>query len=443
MDRRDFLKNTALGAGLVFTPSFAKANKKLGAKDTINFALVGIGAEGEVLMNCLLKMPNINCVAVCDIWACRRNYGVASFYRKSVTKTKPNAYEDYKDLIANEKDLDAVIIATPDFWHAPQTNDFLKAGVHVYCEKMMAESKESAASMVRTARQTGKLLQIGHQRTSNPYYHYAREKLIRERQICGRLVNANGQWNRAVAADLEVPPTLPISQEVLTKYGYKDEKQFRNWRWYKGLGGGPISDLGAHQIDIFGWFFGGRPTEVMAAGDCSYYNKEHYDNIMCILKYNTFQGHTATAFYQVLTATSAGGGYYEQFMGDKGAIKMSENDAITKIFKENHVDKAIWDKYVKDGVLKASAAPLDVSTKADVRESAALVSYNMPDSVSLKGMPIHMPHLLNFFNAIRGEEKLNCDAEHAFEREVAVFKIVEAIEAKKTLSFEDKDFVVS
>ncbi|MFI3291500.1 MAG: Gfo/Idh/MocA family oxidoreductase [Opitutales bacterium] len=440
MERRDFLKTTAAGAGLMFIPSLAKANKKLGANDVINYALVGVGAEGKVLMQSLVKMPNLNCVAICDIWDFPRKYGAAYHYKMAKMKKMPNMYEDYKELIEKEKDLDAVIIATPDFWHAPQTNDFLKAGVHVYCEKMMAESKESAATMVRTARETGKLLQIGHQRTSNPYYNYAREELIQNRQIFGRLVNANGQWNRAVTDDLVMPEKHQISQEILTKYGFKDAHQFMNWRWYKGLGGGPISDLGAHQIDIFGWFFGGRPIDVMASGDCSYYNKEWYDNVMCILNYKTFQGHTAKAFYQVLTATSAGGGYYEQFMGDEGAIKISENDALTKIFKEGRADKDKWDKLVDQGVLGADTAPAVAVTKTDSRQSGPLASYAMPASVKLD-MPIHMAHLLNFFNAIRGQEKLNCDGEHAFEREAAVFKIVEAIEAKKTLQFEESDFV--
>ncbi|MFR6033148.1 MAG: Gfo/Idh/MocA family oxidoreductase [Bacilli bacterium] len=76
---------------------------------------------------------------------------------------------------------------------------------------------------------------------------------------------ANGQWNRAVTKDLEWPKKYEIPADKLKKYGYKDMAEFRNWRWNKGLGGGAISDLGAHQIDIFGWMLGARPTRVMAS----------------------------------------------------------------------------------------------------------------------------------------------------------------------------------
>ena len=73
-------------------------------------------------------------------------------------------------MLSDEKDLDAVIIATPDFWHAEQTIACLKAGLHVYCEKEMSNTLEGARKMVQAAKQTGKLLQIGHQRRSNPRY---------------------------------------------------------------------------------------------------------------------------------------------------------------------------------------------------------------------------------------------------------------------------------
>ena len=120
----------------------------------------------------------------------------------------------------------------------------------------------------------------------------------------------------------------------LPNTAYKDMHQFRNWRWFKGLGGGPLSDLGAHQIDIFNWWFGMTPKSVMASGGLDYYkNHDWYDNAMVIYEYPLAQG-VARAFYQVQTTTSAGGGYFEMFMGDEGTIKMSEDPAITAIYRE-------------------------------------------------------------------------------------------------------------
>ena len=104
-------------------------------------------------------------VALCDIWEFHRGEG-QRYLQKLGNEVR--AYENYEDLLAKEKDLQAVVIATPDFCHAPMTNTCLKAGLHVYCEKMMSNTIEGARSMVQTMRETGKLLQIGHQRRSNP-----------------------------------------------------------------------------------------------------------------------------------------------------------------------------------------------------------------------------------------------------------------------------------
>ena len=147
----------------------------------------------------------------------------------------------------------------------------LKAGLHVYCEKMMSNTIEGARSMVQTMRETGKLLQIGHQRRSNPRYLFAKQRLLDTAKICGRQTAAQAQWNRAVTEDFGWPRKFAMPADQLARYGYQDMHQFRNWRWFKALGGGPLSDLGAHQIDIFNWWFGVPPQSVMASGGVDYY----------------------------------------------------------------------------------------------------------------------------------------------------------------------------
>jgi predicted dehydrogenase len=327
--------------------------------------------------------------------------------------------------------LQAVVVATPDFWHAPITNACLKAGLHVYCEKMMSNTIEGARSMVKTMRETGKLLQIGHQRRSNPRYVFALNRLVRDAQICGRLTAAHAQWNRAVTSDLGWPKKSDLTPDQLAKYGFKDMHQFRNWRWFKGLGGGPLSDLGAHQIDIFNWWFGTKPRSVMASGGQDYYkNHDWYDNAMVVYEFALPEG-TARAFYQVQTTTSAGGGYFEMFMGDQGTIKMSENPGITKLYREDRAPA--WDDLVAKNYLRASAVarPATDADKVDVRETAPLLEYEIPVSFNKK---IHQPHLENFFNAIRGTAKLNCPADEAFASEYVIHKANEAIAAQKMIA---------
>lgn len=429
--RREFIgASAAAGAGLLLTscsPDSKTATNKASVLNKINIALIGCGAQGQVLLESLQVIEGIRLVAVADVW----DYNLKS----NVRRLKDNGfdvkgYRDYEELLANEKDLQAVIVAVPDFWHAPVTNACLKAGLHVYCEKMMSNTIEGARSMVATMRETGKLLQIGHQRRSNPRYVFALNRLVHDGQICGRLTGAQAQWNRAVTNDLGWPKHSDLKPEDLAKYGFKDMHQFRNWRWFKGLGGGPLSDLGAHQIDIFNWWFGGPPKSVMATGGLDYYkNHDWYDNAMVIYEYPLAEG-VARAFYQVQTTTSAGGGYFEQFMGDEGTIKMSENPSITKIYREDRAKS--WDELVAKNYLRASAtAPVSDADKVDVRETAPLLQYDIPVSFTKK---IHQPHLENFFNAIRGTAKLNCPADEAFRSEYVIHKANEAVAAQKMIA---------
>jgi predicted dehydrogenase len=427
--RREFVRTTAAaGAGVLLTagaPAFAQSKS---ANGKLNIALIGFGAQGRVLLESLLKIDGINLVAIVDIWEYARTYG-ERYLKKMGNEVR--AYENYEDLLAHEKDLQAVVVATPDFWHAPITNACLKAGLHVYCEKMMSNTIEGARSMVQTMRSTGKLLQIGHQRRSNPRYVFALNRLLREAKICGRLTAAQAQWNRAAAEDFGWPKKAAMPPETLAKYGFTDMHQFRNWRWFKNLGGGPLSDLGAHQIDIFNWWFGQTPRSVMASGGVDYYqNHEWCDNAMVIYEYALPTG-VARAFYQVQTTTSAGGGYFEYFMGDEGSLKMSENPKLTALYREARAPQ--WDDWVRKNYLRAQAAPPAPAdaAKVDVRETAQLAAYEIPVFFN---KAIHQPHLENFFKAVRGEAKLNCPADEAFTSEYVIHKANEAMAAQRTIA---------
>jgi predicted dehydrogenase len=433
--RRDFIGTTAVAsAGLLLTSCSqdnAPVEKKKSALNALNVALIGYGAEGGVLSESLMNIMNtgdIRVVALCDIWDYARKKGQNTYKANGFDV---NAYENYEDLLAKEKDLQAVVVATPDFWHAPITNACLKAGFHVYCEKMMSNTIEGARLMVQTMRETGKLLQIGHQRRSNPRYLFTKNRLLQGANFCGRLTAAQAQWNRAVAADLGWPKHSDMPPEQLVKYGYADMHQFRNWRWFKGLGGGPLSDLGAHQIDIFNWWFGMAPKSVMASGGLDYYkNHDWYDNAMVIYEFPLPEG-VARAFYQVQTTTSAGGGYFEMFMGDDGTIKMSEDPSLCAIYREARATGTSWDDLIQKGYVAVKDVPASDAAKVDVRETAQLAQYEIPVFFN---KPPHQPHLENFFNAVRGTAKLNCPADEAFRSEYVIHKANEAIAAQKMIA---------
>ncbi len=448
LNRRRFLQSAAaFSAGIVLAQSrdlLAQtapnpATPAKAASDELRIALIGVGAQGRVLMDDILKIPNIRFVAVCDIWDYNLTYG-ERYLKKAGFDV--NAYHDFEDLLSKEKSLDAVIVATPDFWHAPITNTCLKQGLHVYCEKMMSNTIEGARSMVQTMRDTGKLLQIGHQRRSNPRYLVALNRLINEAKIPGRITTVNGQWNRSVSEDLGWPNRYVIPADTLKHYGFDDMHMFRNWRWFKKCGGGPLSDLGAHQIDIFNWFLGTPPTTVMANGGNDFYqNHEWFDNAMVIYQYDRPDGVTR-AFYQVQTTTSGGGGYFEQFMGTEGTVKMSEDPKYTAIYREANAPD--WEKwlnlhYLAEGKADASSDDSsDADSKVDARETAALAAYNLP---IILNKPPHQPHLENFFNSIHGKTKLNCPADEAFHSEIAIFKATEAVTAKTLITLKPEDSI--
>jgi len=262
--------------------------------------------------------------------------------------------------------------------------------------------------------------------------------------MLGRIVTVYGQWNRGVTPDLGAPDRYVVPQARLAQYGFKDMHQFRNWRWYKGKGGGPIVDLGSHQIDIYSWFLGANPSHVMASGGNLYYDRathEWYDTVMAVYDYDTPLG-PAKAYYQTQT-TNGSQGYFENFMGDQGTLLISESEVnyAGQLYRDPNAPA--WDEWVQKGYV---TAPKEQETKpksegaiADVRESVSPDQHMLP--VTLRD-PYHQPHLQNFFDAVRGKATLNCPAEEAYMTAVAVLKVNEAVEARAPLSFKPEDFKV-
>ncbi len=453
LDRRDVLKglSTVPALGLfgyawqtqrqyqqVKLAETAAPAAAAGDVQVINVALLGAGAQGQVLTDAMLRIPGLRFRAVCDVWTEYNQKRVVNQLKRFGHEV--NAYEDYREMLDKEKELDAVVIATPDFWHSQHTVDCLKAGKHVYCEKEMSNTLEGARAMVAAARETGKQLQIGHQRRSNPRYLHCHEKLLKEAKLLGRVVTIAGQWNRAVAPDLGAPERYAIPEARLKQYGFKDMHQFRNWRWYKGLGGGPIVDLGSHQIDIYTWFLGVNPSHVMASGGQLYYDPkthEWYDTVMAIFDYDTPAG-PVKAYYQTQT-TNGSQGYFENFMGDQGTLLISESEVYgAKLYRDPNAPA--WDTWVQQGYLTAPKVQ-EVKEKTegvmDVRESVSPDEHKV--EIVMKD-PYHQPHLQNFFDAVRGKGTLNCPAEIGYESAVSVLKVNEAIEAGSRLSFKPEDF---
>ncbi len=472
MDRRAFLRTSArtgAAAGLFLATSKSAMAQAAAADRTLKVAIVGCGAQGQRLLDACKDIPGLDFVAVCDIWNYNRNQVVGRF--RSTGKT-PAEFEDIEEMLAKQKDIECVLIATPDFMHAPHTRMALQAGKSVYCEKMMANTIDAARDMVKAQRETGGILQIGHQRHSNPRYLHLRDNVLQKGNLLGRVTHCYGQWNRGVSASqaLEVPAKYALDPAKLAKYGFNNGFEFRNWRFFSKYGAGPLSDLGAHQIDLFNWFFSSKdrtvtPASVMASGGVDYYDGregrvkyELPDNVMAIYEYQAPEG-VRRAYYQVLT-TSGSQGYYEKLMGINGSVAFSESPTYNQIYREPNAES--WEPFSEGDHPLVVRAPDQVYNKfwekpkpwtrpkswldvkrgaADVRESKALESWILPVVLT---RPPHAPHLENFFTAVRKKDSslLTCPVEEAYRACVTVLKCYESMQTGAKYVFKPEDFVV-
>ena len=464
LSRRGFLTAAAAaGAGAALARRvLGRAGPKTEKVDDVNVALIGVGVQGGVLLKGnLVKMDGIRIKAVCDIWPYRRTgaEGVAKRYKHDV-----RAFEDYREMLATVKDLDAAVIASPDWMHAEHAVACMKAGLHVYCEKEMSHTLAKAAEMVRVARQTGRLLQIGHQRRSNPRYLKAME-YVKEKRALGRVRHVMGQWNRWKPLRYASPKKLEIPKTTLARYGYASMDELRNWRWYRRLSGGPIADLGSHQVDIFNWALDAQPQTIMAAGGNDHQTgSEWYDNISVLYEWSRREGDKtsiAHGLYRVLNTTSHGG-YFETLMGDEGALTISERtDVRSYIWREDHAKPAPWEKSKEIlETMKALGIKQKDSEKKNAGKKAAKGSEKMPEeghSAPKPGrffpipippdlaLPCHRWHLENFFAAVRdpGTVKLNCPADVGYETAASVLLTNAALEKGGKLSPQPDSFKVS
>jgi len=448
LSRRQFVAGATAAAAsanllTLQAPAWAQA---AGGEDQLNIAIIGAGSQGRNLMLNCLKIPGVRFKAVCDIWAYHQKYA-GNILKKFDQPSE--VFESYEDLLAkkDELDLDAVIIATPDWVHAEQANACLAAGLHVYCEKEMSNTVEGAASMVKAAADSAKLLQIGHQRRSNPRYHLAK-KLIDNDRVCGTITHFYGQWNRRHRLELGWPEQYTMAPAKLEKYGYSNMDEFRNWRWYKQYSGGPIADLGSHQIDVFSWFLGANPASVIASGGLDYYthkDRDWYDNIFTVYEYQTRQAgkpQTVRGNYQVLNSTSYGD-YYETLMGDEGTLVISEDPKKGFYFKEPTSQRKLqWE----DEAEKVEAMGRDA---IQLKVGESLAPGDGPDGGKSEIMadvnkPVHQLHLENFFAAVRAgdKSKLSCPAEVGYETAVAVLAANESVAKEAAVAFDAEAFAV-
>lgn len=276
--RREFIGNTtkaslsatALAAGLAPTAmAFAGPQKKAAASDKIRVALIGSGGQGKADLSAFLKIPEVECPAVADIDDKRIAEGV-----KIVADARGKAAEGYKDFrkILDRKDVDAVIVGTPDHWHALATIYACQAGKDVYVEKPLATTIEEGRAMVTAARKYNRIVQVGTQQRSSKHFQDAREFVKSGKLGKIRMTRAWAylDWKSSLGS----PPDEPVPEGVdydmwlgpAPKRPFNPMRFHHNFRWFWDYSGGLATDWGAHMIDVVMWTMGEEPLGAMAIG---------------------------------------------------------------------------------------------------------------------------------------------------------------------------------
>ncbi len=429
----------------------------------VNLGIIGCGREGCWLMSNSLCIPNVRYKVVCDIWPHRRN--VAAGIAKQLTPpdqyVEPVQYTDYEKFIedAEKNGIEAVVVAVPDWKHAEVSNACLRGGLHVYCEKEMDKTIEGAQEMVNTARETGLILQIGHQRHSNPFYKIA-YKLLHKDKVCGRITHARGQFNRNMNGRwLDDAPEFDP-----TPYGYATMSHLRDWRLYKKHGGGWMADLGSHQVDVFNWMLDAPPHSVMGCGGIDYYldetfektvdgkkvvkpypRREWYDNVMCIFEYPDVTSRTGALIrihYQVIT-TNKFDWFYEVLFGTDGTLFLSSDGGL--IFREPDVPKLAWEtEATKKTVMGLDT--IETGVGRTLTQTGRLWFHRHRDPADRIQIDVskteHQRSLEDFIYGLRTGFRGGCSPEDGYVTTVACLTASDAAEKKTKIVFKPEDFVV-
>ncbi len=274
LSRRSFITRTALTAGAItIIPRHVLGKGFVSPSDKINLGFIGLGKQSGGLARRFIAETQAQIVAGCDVWSTKRDWfkkHVGKQYakeRKQKGYDSVELYDDYKALL-ERKDIDAVVIATPDHWHALMGIDALNAGKHVYLEKPLTHRISEGIELVDTVNKTGLTLQTGSMQRSSKNFRKACE-LVRNGylgEITKVLVNVG---DPAIDYDLEEEETPAevdwnkwCGPAPLLAYNHRLAPSKNNvdfwpdWRKFKEVGGGILCDWGAHMFDIAQWGLG-------------------------------------------------------------------------------------------------------------------------------------------------------------------------------------------
>jgi predicted dehydrogenase len=333
-------------------------------------------------MNSLVHVPGVRLAAVCDIW----DFSLAE--AKKIATENAISTRDYRELL-DRKDINAVLIGSPDHWHVPMTVDACDAGKDVYVEKPLTHALKEGTAVIEAQNKNNRIVQVGTQQRSMPHIQKAYELLKAGR--VGTVHKVHLTWNRNHPGRMQRGPLgvdprtvnwnafLGTDRGLAPKQPF-DEYRFRNWRWFWDFGGGIFTDLMVHWIDVAHWFLElDHPLAATSIGQ-HFAAKDVWetpDAVQCLLQYpNSIQAYFEGTF------SNARNGAMIEFMGTEGTL---------------YIDRGAYRVIPDPG--KGEVEELILGTNP--RRGADF--YDKPDG--------ELVHLTNWIECMRSRQRPACPAE--------------------------------
>jgi predicted dehydrogenase len=399
LSRRNFIQGAAA------LPAVAGA-RPVAANDRIRFGMIGTGARSHQIMEAMKLVPGIEFAGVVDAYKGRVERAIAR------TGGKTRAYPDYREILA-DKSIDAVVIATPDHWHKQMVVEAVRAGKDVYCEKPLTYRTSEGPEIIRAAKETGRIVQVGSQGVSTALDNKARE-IIRSGRL-GKITLIRASFNRNTPSGAWIYPIPPdASPETVNwdmflgsapKRPYSPERFFR-WRCFFDYSGGISTDLFVHLCTTIHYVTGAKmPSRAVALGQLYRWKetRDVPDTINGVLEYP--EGFAVSLSGTFNSEAGAESGF--QIMGTEGMLTLGGTLTVRpeNVHDDNGwiVDswpQALEDAYYKDPKIRAEERPQDGKP----------VIQGLGESYQEVGIESTVPHMEHFVHAIRTREPFWEDA---------------------------------
>jgi len=390
--RRQF----AGGAAAAGVATALGAHRVLGASDRVRLGFIGLGNRGDQVLDGFLAQPDAEIVALCDLWQPYLDFAAAK------AGGSPRQFKDYRRLL-ERRDVDAVVIATPDHWHALQSIHAFEAGKDVYVEKPLSLRVAEGRHIVEAARRHGRVTQVGLNRRSTPVFAEA-AALLRSgalgRITAVRTFHIQNEWPKGIGNPKDEAPPDGLDWDAwlgpAPKVPYNRNRAFYRFRWFYDYSGGQVTNFGAHFLDFAHWALGhDAPLSVAAMGAklAAEDNREVPDTLEAMW---TYPGGTLVTFSQLDTNASPADRRAStmEFRGTTGTMHLGYDGY--EVVPESNPDREFPALTPLDRSLSRSYAQ-------DRRSSIA--------PRTAKGKDGTAAHARNFLDCVKSRARCTCDVE--------------------------------